>query len=211
MTSLPDDDWVNEFDEVFDLYDMIDEPIEDFTEDKPSRFSGEGELAWAMKVWFPSTVMPKDWQNDSLCGQLCADGTEDYDLWFAPTKSVAASRAADICFECPVRQSCLKWSTEAKAQYGIWGGMTAEIRSGKKTVNYKKMPAHSYDSMKDLPNPYDTEDPQAKTYRPNLWNQIPKACATCEEIKPPEDFKPMGVTSDGLSTRCMDCIASTKK
>lgn len=210
-----EDDDYEDIDEVFDLYDMT-EDLQDDTDYHSARLSGEGELNRALKVFFPSTVMPKNWQRDALCGKETIE-VEDRDerrrladRWFAPTRSTTAAEAADKCFTCPVRQQCLEWSTQAKPAFGIWGGQTLEVRTGITKIDGKLTPVHDYEYMKDLPNPYDTEDPRSKTYRPKLWNQVKKACTQCLEVKYPEDYRPNGLMIDGLSVRCLDCIYTTE-
>lgn len=65
-------------------------------------------------------------------GALCA--SEPMELWFPnPPQNRERAKvdhynkqvrmAQEICFECPVRDACLKDATERNEQHGIWGGV----------------------------------------------------------------------------------------
>jgi WhiB family redox-sensing transcriptional regulator len=67
-----------------------------------------------------------DWQKDGACAKK-----ENKDLadFFFSTKPEEKYQAKNLCFDCPVRDECLKWALENKQIWGIWGGRDeGEIR-----------------------------------------------------------------------------------
>lgn len=62
------------------------------------------------------------WMDDALCAQT------DPELWF-PEKGESATRARQICGQCPIRQRCAEYALETGQEYGVWGGLNAAERS----------------------------------------------------------------------------------
>jgi len=67
-------------------------------------------------------VTSPDWR-DAACA-----GHPDPDLWFPERNGKRARAAIAICGGCPVRAACLATSRIARAEYGIWGGLTESER-----------------------------------------------------------------------------------
>lgn len=66
------------------------------------------------------------WQVDSACAK-----PENKELveYFFSTQPEEKYQAKNLCFECPVREQCLKWALENRQIWGIWGGRDeGEIR-----------------------------------------------------------------------------------
>lgn len=96
-----------------------------------------------------------------MCWQLVDMGVVPADLWFADEHTVPAQEAAGICFECPVRQLCLKKACDSREQSGIWGGLPPSVRQ-------KKGRTHNFNRLKGLPNPYETDDQDSPHFVDNL-------------------------------------------
>lgn len=101
----------------------------------------------------------QSWKRYAMCWQLADLEVVPADLWFADDHSPQAKEAAGICFQCPVRELCLKKACDSKEPEGIWGGLPLSIR-------HKKGRTHNFNRLKGLPNPYDTED-TASPYHPD--------------------------------------------
>lgn len=66
------------------------------------------------------------WQKDALCGRTEYAHMRD---WFFSKNPDEKYKAKNVCFECPVREQCLKWALEHRQIWGIWGGRDeGEIR-----------------------------------------------------------------------------------
>ncbi|MFT9774208.1 WhiB family transcriptional regulator [Brevibacterium casei] len=71
-----------------------------------------------------------DWEG-ALCAQLGGAGADPI---FFPTGPDQAAQAVALCFDCPLRQSCLRAALEEEAtlpfdqRFGIRGGLTARER-----------------------------------------------------------------------------------
>lgn len=91
------------------------------------------------------------------------------DMWFLDSKSNSTARkvghdpleatAADLCFQCPVRQACLKYACDTEQPYGTWGGMPITIL---------KSNDHNYPVLAELKNPFDTDDTDSPFHRANI-------------------------------------------
>ena len=65
--------------------------------------------------------MRPDWFTDAACrGKGVAD-------WFDPV-GVGASRARQVCHQCPVRSDCLDFALADPSLHGVWGGLNARER-----------------------------------------------------------------------------------
>ena len=66
-----------------------------------------------------------EWMEDGLCRQVGGD------LWH-PDEGIgstwATNRAKEVCAECPVQLTCLRFALENREMYGIWGGTTQSER-----------------------------------------------------------------------------------
>jgi len=51
--------------------------------------------------------------------------TADPELWFTERANPKARR---LCASCPERAACLRMAVETKAEYGMFGGLTAAER-----------------------------------------------------------------------------------
>jgi len=66
------------------------------------------------------------WQKDATCARTEYAHTRD---WFFSKNPDEKYQAKNVCFECPVREQCLKWALEHRQIWGIWGGRDeGEIR-----------------------------------------------------------------------------------
>lgn len=109
---------------------------------------------------------PKDWKRDSLCFRLVDMGLHSADLWYQDDFSPDSKEAAEICFECPVRQACLKQACETKEPFGIWGGLPISLRK-------QKGRPHNFSRLKPLSNPYITQDEDSPYHPDNLEESDP--------------------------------------
>lgn len=64
----------------------------------------------------------ESWRSKANCKD------QDTQIFFAPSKSLEARKALNICASCPVVNECFHNSLIYQYQ-GIWGGFTEEIRS----------------------------------------------------------------------------------
>jgi len=65
------------------------------------------------------------WMQDGACRG------EDPELFFpepGPNMLSSIAIAKGICYECPVRETCLEWAIETNQEYGVWGGLTRNER-----------------------------------------------------------------------------------
>jgi hypothetical protein len=98
---------------------------------------------------------------------LCADRDTSPDIFFAKDGTDASEAAVRMCFECPVRLSCLQWSCIAKQRYGIFGGLPASVRLQGGTGTERGKP-HDFPALADLPNPYQTDNPRSRFFQGNI-------------------------------------------
>jgi WhiB family redox-sensing transcriptional regulator len=101
----------------------------------------------------------------------CADVEPDIaNYWFADDSTTASGIASVICFtKCPVREDCLKWASEAKQRFGIWGGLPASVRLQKVSPpGADKGRPHDYDTLVELPLPYITDDTRSRFHISNM-------------------------------------------
>jgi WhiB family transcriptional regulator, redox-sensing transcriptional regulator len=72
------------------------------------------------------------WQVFGACNN------EDPELFFPVSELdygpvlLQVEDAKNVCYRCPVIDSCRSWALNAQEQHGIWGGMTAKERAGLK-------------------------------------------------------------------------------
>ena len=83
------------------------------------------------------------WMLEGLCS--LAGGDRHWDDWFAPENTFTARDATAVCWECPIREACLRHACEAEEPYGIRGGIPASVR---KDYN------HDIQRLLVEPNPY---------------------------------------------------------
>ncbi len=64
------------------------------------------------------------WQDSAACAGMDDDRPN---LFFPVGTSGPArdqiAKAKAVCRPCPVRVACLRWSEEAGAEFGVWGGL----------------------------------------------------------------------------------------
>lgn len=61
------------------------------------------------------------WDEDARCRDL------DPELFFA-NRPTFERRAKAVCARCGVRDRCLAFALESRAEYGVWGGLTGRER-----------------------------------------------------------------------------------
>ena len=72
------------------------------------------------------------WQDNGLCK---SDGV-DVTVFFndeklrGPVKEARESAAKKICTACPVKTECLEHALAVPENYGVWGGLTQDERTG---------------------------------------------------------------------------------
>lgn len=75
-------------------------------------------------MWKPADSL--EWQRNALCAK--PENKDNIDWFFAPEFNKKYS-AKNLCFQCPVRKSCLQWALEHRQIWGVWGGKDeVEIR-----------------------------------------------------------------------------------
>lgn len=61
------------------------------------------------------------------------------DLFFPDQKGIGQAQdiecAKELCKACPLLEECRNYAIEAKEQYGIWGGLTADERRTYRTIS----------------------------------------------------------------------------
>lgn len=60
-----------------------------------------------------------NWIDDALCAQPKNEYMVDYFFSDDPEEKY---QAKNLCFQCPVRQNCVKYALESKEIWGVWGG-----------------------------------------------------------------------------------------
>jgi hypothetical protein len=118
-------------------------------------------------IYRAAEALGQSWRRPSLCSELVRDGTVPPDIFFAEDGTDASETAASICFDCPVRQQCLKWACSAKQRHGIWGGLPASVRLQRVAAPSRGKP-HDYASLVTLPNPYLTDDARSRFHHSNV-------------------------------------------
>lgn len=93
----------------------------------------------------------EDWRQRAHCGGLTPDDGLHPDDWYADEHTVGAAIASAMCYQCPVRNDCLKEACDNSEPHGIWGGLPWSVRNQKGQVN-------NFLKLVDLPDPYETED-----------------------------------------------------
>lgn len=107
-----------------------------------------------------------EWRKQSYCASVSPDVAN---YWFAKDGTTASVTASVTCFNfCPVRKECLKWASDAKQRFGIWGGLPSSIRLQKVSPTGEKGRPHDYDSLVELPFPYATDDPRSRFHHSNM-------------------------------------------
>lgn len=149
-----------------------DNLIEDnLIEEDVRRHTVDQELARLESPVMRAAHLDQAWRAEAVCAEERYEGVREN--WFAPDNTFAAVGAADICFTCPVRQSCLEWACESKQQHGIWGGIPTSVRRAK-IAGLGIVKAHDFDILIDMPNVYDTIDTRSRFFFSNLkeWDGI---------------------------------------
>lgn len=84
----------------------------------------------ANTTWGMDSDRADDWRERGACRN------HDPELFFNDTKGPMAQAAADlaktICRRCTVRRQCLLWIGENPQEFGIFAGLTAAERRGRK-------------------------------------------------------------------------------
>lgn len=75
----------------------------------------------------PDTEPARAWVKDALCASPAY--ADKRDLWFAPKTDTTAQREArQICWSCPVLQTCAQAAIDNREPVGLWGGITESER-----------------------------------------------------------------------------------
>lgn len=70
----------------------------------------------------PTLELPA-WADRAACT------TQDTETFFPESiKAAAATPAKRVCWDCPVRKTCVSWALGTRQKYGIWGGLTERER-----------------------------------------------------------------------------------
>lgn len=67
-------------------------------------------------MWKPTDL---SWQPAALCAQ---PEYAEYKEFFFSADPKEKYAAKNLCFQCPVREDCVKWALENKEIWGVWGG-----------------------------------------------------------------------------------------
>jgi hypothetical protein len=138
------------------------------SEEPKGKHSIRQELARMMTPMHKAADMSDEWRDEALCVTYVNLGGEA-DLWFRPEDTNESKTATDLCWECPVRKQCLEWGSRTKQRSGVWGGQPASVRLRK-----GERP-HDYESLVDMANPYDTDNPKSAFHADNLVDYDPEA------------------------------------
>lgn len=68
-------------------------------------------------MWRPAKSL--NWQLNAECAK--PENSHYIDLFFSKNPK-ERNTAKNLCFSCPVRDSCLQWALEHKQIWGVWGG-----------------------------------------------------------------------------------------
>lgn len=156
--------------ERWDFWDEEDLGFDDIVEyvgPEENRRKVEREIARLMERFVRGASVSVDWQK-ARCVEAVRDEDEDANLWHCPGDTQPSARAADYCFECPIRLQCLKFACASGERYGTWGGIPENIRAGKGEGHDRNISAYDFEALKDLPNVYDVESKRYRYHRDRL-------------------------------------------
>jgi hypothetical protein len=132
----------------------------------PHRLKVEAEINRLMSRLVRGSEVNVDW-SQALCVQKVREGW-DPNIWHCPGDTQPAASAADVCFECPIRLTCLKFACVSGERYGTWGGLPENLRAGKGEEYGHPIKAYDYPVLARLPNVYDVESKRFRYHRSRL-------------------------------------------
>lgn len=119
-----------------------------------------------------------DWRDQASCRD------EDPEIFFPlPSDDATEAKALAVCATCPVKAPCLAEAIELVIPYGIFGGVTEEVRAKR--------------HRKAAPAPVPLEET--------------KRCTRCNTRRRLSEFTSNDRTPDGLTMRCSACNENTKR
>lgn len=68
-----------------------------------------------------------EFEDDAAC-----KGTDTDRLFYADHDSPEIAEAKAICDVCPVKRRCLNYALDNSETYGVWGGLSAKERIGRR-------------------------------------------------------------------------------
>lgn len=171
MSLASDYEWYSfddfeDWESIDDLYPQ-DNPTD--TGKEKRRLTLQADLLREMKKADNVADVLGDWREGARCAELVASGDMGINDWFALSTTETAAKASDICFnECPIRKECLRASTLAKEEFGLFGGLPENVRKGKVSTLELQSSAHDYERLVAMPSPYDTLDTRRRYHRSRL-------------------------------------------
>jgi WhiB family redox-sensing transcriptional regulator len=69
-----------------------------------------------------------DWQMRAACRGIDTSNFYHPENERGPSRVRREQRAKQVCAQCPVVESCLRWALAAREPYGVWGGLSVEER-----------------------------------------------------------------------------------
>jgi hypothetical protein len=131
----------------------------------------EREISRLMERFVRGATVVVEWEKAN-CTQAVARG-EDPNIWHCPGDTKPSAKAADYCFECPIRLQCLKFACVSGERYGTWGGIPENIRAGKGEGHDRNISAYDFEKLKDMENVYNVSSKKYRYHRDRLKDWIP--------------------------------------
>lgn len=162
-----DEFWDLEYGEEMSFDDVVE-----YVGPEENRRKVEREIARLMERFVRGSAVKVEWSK-SRCLTAVLDEGEDPNIWHCPGDTKPSARAADYCFECPIRLQCLKFACASGERHGTWGGIPENIRAGKGEGHDRNISAYDYPALADLPNVYDVKSRKYRYHRDRLKDWVP--------------------------------------
>lgn len=134
---------------------------------EPRRHTFLQEEARMLSPLYNAEHLGNHWRTEAACFDLTEEGLASPEDWFAPEQTHEAADAAQTCFSCPVRETCLEWASLTKQKHGIWGGLPESVRIPKGSKRDKIKP-HDHEVLVQLSDPYKTDNPRSRFHPSKL-------------------------------------------
>lgn len=152
--------------------DVFFDDLIEYVGPEENRRRVEREISRLMERFIRGSAVSVDW-TQALCAKKVKFEGVDKNLWHCPGDTKPSAEAADICFQCPIREACLEFACASGERYGIWGGIPENIRSGAGAGHDRDISAYDFEALVSLPNVYDVESKKFRYHRARLKDWEP--------------------------------------
>jgi hypothetical protein len=152
--------------------DILFDDLIEYVGPEENRRRVEREISRLMERFIRGSAVSVDWAQ-ALCAKKVKFEGVDQNLWHCPGDTKPSAEAADICFQCPIREACLEFACASGERYGIWGGIPENIRSGAGAGHDRDISAYDFDALVVLSNVYDVESKKFRYHRARLKDWEP--------------------------------------